>query len=446
MRPYHFGQICRWLEIAPKNIQRDLQGVCVDSRLLKPGDLFCALPGSKVDGHTFLEEVSKKGACAALVDKAYLGPDYGLELIRVDDVLESLQKLAKNLLQTYRCRVVAITGSVGKTTTKDFLTTLLAQKYRIASSPGNSNSQIGIPLSILNHTQGIEEILILEMGMTHFNQLDKLVNIAPPEVALITTTTLVHACNFDNLEEIGLAKSEIFSHPYTRIGILDRNIVNYDQLASIGSCRKLSFSLDNPKADYHMSVENSKMLVKDSQGTETLNLLAVPGKHNCHNFLAAAAVARQMGMSWQEINEGIPSLKLPERRLQIIEKKGALFVNDSYNANELSVKAALASLPAPQKGGKKIAVLGEMLELGKYSEKCHREVGKAALEYVDLMLCFGKESKPIKDIWKEAGRPAEWALERKDVVEILKKVLQPGDVVLLKGSRSKQTWLVLDEI
>ncbi len=422
-----------------------ITGVCVDSRLAKPGDLFFALPGAKVDGHQFISEAFSKGAVAAVVKKGFT-EIYGRQFIHVDDVLEALQLAAKNLLTSRHPRIVAITGSLGKTTTKDFITNLLRPKYRVSASPGNSNSQIGIPLAILNHTNGEEDILILEMGMTHPGNLAKLVEIAPPEIALITTTAFVHACNFADLDEIGRTKAEIFSHPKTRLGILDRNIKNFEELQHIGSCRKVSFAVDNPQADYCLYQTRDGMIVKDMDETIFLDLLPLPGKHNLHNFLAAATLARHLGISWDEIRAALPALTLPERRLQFIEKEGVLFVNDAYNAALNSVKAALESLPSPRPGGKRIAVLGEMAELGRLSEQSHRELGEFSLKYVDRMLCFGKDCKYVWEAWEKAGRTAEWHSERSGVVTALRRIIQPGDVVLLKGSRVKEVWKVLDEL
>lgn len=424
-----------------------IHGISVDSRLVKNGDLFFALPGSQLDGHHFLHEVAAKGGVAAVVSKGYQGEDHGMILIKAEEPLLALQEIARQILALHHPKVIAVTGSVGKTTTKDFIAELLKHKYRVAASPGNSNSQIGLPLSILNHTNGNEEVLVLEMGMTHAGQIQRLIEIAPPDIALITTVALVHANNFNHLSEIGRAKAEIFAHPRTAVGILSRQIENYEELCRIGACKKLSFAVECSDADYSLINEMQKgLLVKDLTGSTRLDPLKIPGLHNLHNFLGAVAVARCLKMEWDEINHASKTLTLPERRLEMIEKYGATFINDSYNASEASLKAALESLPDPKPGGKKIAVIGEMLELGKFSDQCHEIVGKFALERVDRLLCLGENCKSIKDVWQAAGRPVELFMERADVVHALKNELQAGDVVLLKGSRAKALWKVLDEI
>lgn len=423
----------------------------MDSRNVCPGDLFFALPGDKTDGHAFIGQAAKKGAVGAVVRKDCVGLDQGLPLIRCDDVLKALQDLAKTYLKQNAPKVVAVTGSLGKTTTKDFIAHLLKIKYRVSVSPGNSNSQIGLPLAILNHTTAEDEILILEMGMTHPGQILKLVDIAPPTVAVVTNVALVHACNFSSLAEIERTKAEIFSHPKTKMGFYHSDSNMEGSLLSKGKCPKLSFSTTEDAADWFLrwnaeSIEVTERLSKNDRVTTPLHPIKVPGEHNKQNFLAALAVARYLGLDWKEINQGINTLSLPERRLEHVEKCGALFINDAYNASEMSVKAALNSMPIPKAGAKRIAVLGEMLELGKFSAQCHRAVGEHSLKCVDLMLCFGEECRHISECWQAAERPVVWAKERAEIVAALKSKLCPGDVVLLKGSRSKGVWKVLEEL
>jgi UDP-N-acetylmuramoyl-tripeptide--D-alanyl-D-alanine ligase len=426
--------------------ERKISGVSVDSRLTRSGDLFFALPGQQVDGHAFLEEAAKAGAIAAVVQKNYQKCHIGLSLIYVEDVLFSLQLLAKTILEKRQASIIAVTGSLGKTTTKEFVTELLKSKYKVAVSPGNSNSQIGLPLAIINHTSDDDEIIVLEMGMTLPGHLSKLIEIAPPDVAVITTVALVHAEGFESLEGIAQAKAEIFGHPRTKLGIYHLESDLNQAITQVGTCIKRSFSTTDSQADYFLSMSEDHLHIKGEEGsTVDLPLLNLPGAHNRHNFLAAIAVARCFGISWDEIKHKQATLFLPERRLQIVEKQGICFINDAYNASEPSMKAALDSLPNPKLGNKKIAFLGGMVELGKFSQRCHQAVGKYALDHVDLMLCFGNDCLVIFEEWKLAKRPVVWAKDRDELVSTLKELVNPGDVVLLKGSRSKGVWKVLDE-
>lgn len=412
-------------------------GACVDSRLLKGGDLFFACPGIKCDGHTFLAQAAQKGASAAVVSSTYHGESFGLPLIYVENPEKALQQLAKAILKSYKTKVVAITGSVGKTTTKGFLAHLLASSFRVAATPGNYNSQLGLPLTILNHLQEDTEIAVLEMGMTQAGHIASLVEIAPPDIAVITATALGHAENFDSLDAIGLAKAEILSHPKTQLGIIDCAISNYQVIAHSSRAPLISFGCDNKHADWTLVTgERSLLLMQHGAQVMDFDPLLLPGKHNLHNFLAAAVAANSCGVSWSLIQESAKTLTLPEMRLQIEEHQGITFINDSYNALPVAVKAALDSLPAPKRAGRKIAVLGEMRELGKFSLECHLEVAEYALSRVDMLFCLGKGCAPIHDLWNKAGRSVFWTLEFSELVEQLNKSLHSDDVVLIKGSRT----------
>ncbi|MBA2729004.1 MAG: UDP-N-acetylmuramoyl-tripeptide--D-alanyl-D-alanine ligase [Parachlamydiaceae bacterium] len=407
-------------------------GVAVDSRLLKKGDIFFALDGEKVDGHDYLEEVARKGAIAAVVSETYFG-QVDLPLIRVDDPLKLLQDVARTVVQFSKAKIVAVTGSVGKTTTKDFIAHLISEKYLTASSPGNSNSQIGLPLAILNHTHGDEEVIILEMGMTHGGQIANLVNIAPPDIAVITAVGLVHACNFDGIEQIAESKAEIFSNPRTRFGIINRSSSCFNKIVEKMSCPYHSYG------DGVIDLENG---IKNLQ----FDKLPLLGKHNLDNFLAAALVAKQLGMEWSEIAERAKTITLPQKRLQKVEKNGVLYIDDSYNAAPLSIKAAIDAMPEPLFGNRKIAVLGSMLELGKFSDACHHEIGEYALGQIDLLFCLGNECLPIQNCWNNAGRQMKMFLDRSELVQELKKIVMSGDVVLLKGSLASGVWKIIEEI
>lgn len=424
-----------------------ISGYAVDTRLLKKNDLFFALGGNRVDGHHYLFEAQKRGAIGAVVSKAYQGakPD-NFFFIQVEDPLVALQTLAKEVLSRCSSRIIAVTGSLGKTTTKSFIQTLLSSKYHTAVSPGNSNSQVGLPLSILNHTSGNEDVLILEMGMTHPGQISRLIEIAPPEVAVLTSVALVHACNFNTMEEIAWTKAEIFQHPCTRFGVIHRDLPDFKGIVQASPCAKRTFSLKFREADYYFEEEAAGLLEQGKDTKLCLKKFQLQGKHHLQNLLAAVAVARYFDLSWDEIGERIPFLQVPEGRFQFVAKNGILFLNDAYNAAELSVKAALEALPNPSPGGRKIAVLGGMTELGKFSEGCHQRVGEHALNYVESMYCLGDECYPIHKIWVNAGRKAELFSSLSDLLAYLKKDLRPSDVVLIKGSNSKQMWKLIEDL
>lgn len=445
MRSLSLNKIAQDLKVAlTGRFELPIAGYAVDSRAVQPGQLFFALQGERVDAHTFLDQVAAAGASAAVVDCSYRGPDFGMALLPVENVLAALQTLARLTLAHCRPRVIAITGSVGKTTTKEFLFTLLSSTFRTAASPGNQNSQIGLPLTILNHTDGTEAVLILEMGMTLPGHISQLLTIAPPDIALITTVALVHAGNFSSLEAIARAKGEIFTSPQTSLGILPREVCAFDELSQMGSCRKLTYTVTHKDADYRVVANGKALNVLTVGHQQSIGSCIVPGAHNLHNLLAAISVAKELGVTWEAICATMPTLRLPERRLQTVEKRGILFVNDSYNAPPIGVQAALSSLPEPRAGGRRIAVLGPMPELGQFSDLCHRQVGEHALGTVDQMFCLGSECQPIYEVWTLAGRPVNWFIEKADLVATLQMVLREGDVVLIKGANGKQMWQLLD--
>lgn len=448
MRSLSLSQVSNILHHATLLPNAQIPGYCVDSRNLKRGELFFALKGERIDGHDYLFEAEQKGAAAAVVSCKYMGAEPSrLPLIRVSNPLHSLQKIARHVLAAGHSRIVAITGSLGKTTTKEFVNTLLKEKYITATSPGNNNSQVGLPLSILNHTNGNEEILIFEMGMSQPGHLSGLIEIAPPEVSVLTSVALVHACNFNSIEDIAWAKSEIFGCNATRLGIICHDIPIYEDILSVGSCRKQSFSRLSQNADYSIDLENQNLLKANLESKSIfLDGFNIPGKHNLLNLLAAVAVARYFHVTWEEIRQRLPLLQLPDKRLQLVARNGILFINDSYNAAEPSVIAALENMPKPMGQGRRIAVLGGMAELGKFSNDCHRRVGEHALNHVEEMYCLGEECQPIYESWKIFGRKVELFHDFSDLLDCLKKALKPSDVVLIKGSNAKQMWKIIEEI
>lgn len=433
MRNLPLGRIANELGVASDESSQVL-GYQVDSRNVGQGELFFAFKGEKADGHHYLAEVSAKGAIGAVVEKTYQGPDFGLRLLRVDDVLASLHSLARQDLKESRARVVGITGSVGKTTTKEFIAELLKAKYKVGKTPGNYNTKLTLPLSILNR-EGGEEVFVLEMGMSEPGDIGRLLEIAEPEVALVTKIALAHAQFFPGgLEEIAEGKAQIFSSPKLRTAIFYQALLEYPCFANLPG-EKIVFSLENRAADYVLSPLDGRYVL-DERGVRAYQFdLPYKEPHLLHNFLAAASVARQMNLEWDEINARIQYLKVPKMRFERFEKDGISFINDAYNANPESMRAAFLSLPEAREGGKRIGVLGTMSPLGIYSENAHREIGRLAREYFDVLLVFGSEAEPLYTSFQEVKKPAEFFMSLKSLAERLQALMSPGDVVLVKGSR-----------
>lgn len=359
MKPIRLNALAKILSLETSS-QALVKGVSIDSRLVKEGDLFFALPGKRVDGHNFISEAVSKGAVAVVVSESYQG-NVPVPMLPVSDVLDAFQNLANRWLKQTPLKVVAITGTLGKTTTKEFVTTLLKRTFRVASSPRSYNSQATLPLSILS-ANGDEDILVLEMAMTHPGQIEKLVSIAPPDVAVLTNVAVQHACNFsDGLAGICREKAAIFSHPKTKLGIVHRDAMHFEEIVQTGNCPKISFSLVVRDAEYFLEAQNNKVTIFPKRENPIEISLNLPLRAHFHNFLAAVVVARHFQISWEAICIAAKDLKLPPMRFEKVEKKGIVFINDAYNANPDSMKAALESLPKPIKGGKTIAI---------HSEKC----------------------------------------------------------------------------
>lgn len=408
----------------------------IDSRLVKKGDLFFALIGNRSDGHTFLKDVALKGAAGAVVQQEYQGDAFGLDLLRVPDVLTALQEIARLMLETRKTKVVGITGSMGKTTTKEFAATLLATTYRISKSPLSYNSKATLPLSILLADEE-DEVTVLEMGMSEKGEIAKLVSIAPPEIACLTNVTYQHSTGFpEGLLGIANEKGSIFSHPKTKKGLLFANVPHRDAIVAIGTCPKATFSLTE-HGDLRGEIVEGGIRIEGH-----LIPLKLPLKAHYQNFLAAVACAKELGVSWEAIQKAAPLVKLPPMRFEILEKEGITFVNDAYNANPEAVNLALSELPQPKTAGKKIAVLSEMNALGVFTEEGHTQVALTALKHVDLLLCLGKNCITMKNIWEKAGKHVEHFENKEDLTKSLKQWAKPGDVVLLKGARA---W-ALDEL
>lgn len=442
---FSLNQIKEILTLEPCQKDEVLENVRVDSRLVGLGSLFFALQGERVDGHAFISEVVNKGASGAVVSEKYGESQHSPFLLPVENPLKALQLIAKKAIEKVNPRIVGITGSVGKTSSKEWVFDLLKDFHDTAASEGNQNSQIGLPITILNQLSDKKELLVLEMGLSKSGELSTLIEMAPPEIALITAVALVHAENFNTIEEIALAKAEIASHPKTKCAVFDKELLIYPAFKGLKK-EKILFSVDDSKADYFID-RQKKILVSNLENRE-LSLATFPfeGRHHFNHLLSAVAIARYFGVSFSSIEERLNRLVLPAKRTQWIESKKGLFLNDSYNASEISVKAALEMLCTTKKRGKKVAVLGSMLELGKFSEECHRNVGLHALEKADLLYCLGEEMEPAVEVWKKAKRPVLWFKEMKPLVDELKKALSSEDVVLIKGSFSKRMWTILEEI
>lgn len=421
-----------------------------DSRTASPGALFFALKGTR-DGHEYLQDAYKNGAIAACVSRKVSGlpPEFGL--IQVDDTLKALQELAAKFLAESRVKVVGITGSIGKTSTKEFTARLLSVKYKVHKSKGNFNNHIGLPISILSMDNS-SQIAVLEMAMSQAGEIKKLTEIAPPDVAVITGIAPVHLEFFNSLEDIALAKKEILDGAKPgAVAILNGD----DPLV-----RKMSESYTKGPIIFFGREQNFPVRAENVEhlGFQGIRFDLIYGQEKAEvklpflneglisNLLAACGVAYYYNFQLDEVLSAISDLPGIEHRGQLLElKNGIKIYDDSYNSNPVALTTVLKSL-AKVNSQRKIAVLGDMLELGPQEAAFHLEVGKKIPEYGwDVLVTVGPRARYFAEGAVENGFDRDKIFsfsEAEEATSWLKVSLQPGDFLLIKGSRG----LALDRI
>lgn len=438
----------------------------IDSRQVIPGSMFVALPGERVDGHNFIDDAFKHGASFAVIQRQDASSISILDLrdledsrrlltqfaapfdinqpfcVLVDNALNALQKAAHFWRRKLNVRVIGITGSVGKSTTKELVAEVLSQRYRTLKSPGSYNNEIGLPLTILSLTEGHERA-VLEMGFYVPGEISFLCDLALPQVGVLTNIGTVHAERAGSIEAIIAGKTELVQAlPASPEGVA---VLNYDdpyvrEMAGSTKAQVFTYGLD-PDADlWADNVEGFGLegirFQLHYQG-EVLHLrVPLIGRHSVHTALRAASVGLVEGLTWQEIVRGLRSGSTQLRLVAVKADSGAVILDDTYNASPQSTLAALNLLDELE--GHKIAVLGDMLELGPYEEQGHEIVGLRAAEVVDVLVCVGPRARMIGSAARKAGFPQDSIVhfeETLQTVSYLKTLLTTGDVVLIKGSR-----------
>jgi UDP-N-acetylmuramoyl-tripeptide--D-alanyl-D-alanine ligase len=424
------------------NAAVQLIGAEVDSRRLEDGDLFVALSGARTDGHEFVGAALETAAAALVCRDADLeSPPPERALVRVDDPFAAYHELASHELREHSWRVAAVTGSVGKTTTKNFLATLLAPHYRIGSSSGNRNNTLGLPAEVLSQDPDIE-VLVAEAGMSTPGELAILGEILLPELLLYTRIAPVHTEFFPDLAGIVRAKAELL--PWLDDEgtlVINEQDPNQKKFPAETNARVIRYGSESSEAriedleDRGLLGGSFRLVLPDSQAMVELSL---PGRHQAENLLAAAAAASAFGVRAEQVAETAPRLAAPEHRGRLLEiGAGISLVDDSYNASPLAVQRLLELLArAP---GRRVAVLGEMYELGDLAQEAHRHAGEQAAAACDLLVAVGgADARRLADGAREAGLPEGLVHLVEDAdraAELLRSVLRSGDVVLVKGSR-----------
>lgn len=430
-------------------------GIEVDSRHIRPGDLFCALGGERVDGHDFVGRAFEAGAVAALVSRPVPveGPTAG-PLLVVDDVLGALTGLARHHLSRFRVPVIAITGSVGKTTTKDMIAAALAPTMNVLASRGNLNTDVGLPLTLVE--LGPEhEVACLEMGMRGGGQIAALAALARPETGVITNIGPVHIELLGSLEAIAAAKEELlWALSPEGVAVLNADDPLLVRAAEVHRGRLagvITYGLDRPASVLASAVEASGSgmsfdvvlsgPVRELAGTGAMPRLRLPlgGRHAVQNALAAVACGLLYGASPESIRQGLARVKLSGMRQELTTVAGVLVINDTYNAAPASMTASLELLAQYARGGRTIALLGDMLELGDLSGEAHLEVGRTVARLgIGLLVTVGTRSEGIVRGAAGAGMPRDRISAFESVAEAAQAVVgaaRAGDAVLVKASR-----------
>ena len=417
------------------------QSVVIDSREVKPDSAFFAIRGERLDGHQFLEQALKtaRGAIVSTVPEG-IAADRGI--VRVDDTTAALKALARAIRGHLSFTLIGITGSAGKTTTKEMIATLVGTEYRTFKSWGNFNNQIGCPLCIDN-TPDDAEVVVSEMGMNHKGEIAEMAGLTNPDIGVYTNIAPVHIEFFGTIEKIAEAKRELLENVKPGGSI----VVNADnehvvRIAAEFPGRKVWYGIEHD-ADYRVVELREHGLLGTSftlqaEGEKREFRLALPGRHNLENLVAAIATARLLDVSWDSIARGIAQIQPAYHRGVIIPMRGATVYDDTYNSNPYALKSALALLVQAEVTGRRIAVIGDMLELGEREMDYHRESGIAIPKEVDVVVGVGRRSQALLEGARSTGRD-ESSLhhfaDAESAGKFLAEFVREGDLVLIKGSR-----------
>ena len=418
-----------------------ISGVKKDNREVVAGDLFVAIKGENFDGHNFINAAAENGASAALVSSDV---DADIPCLKVEDTVRGLGKIAAGYRDEFDIPVVGVTGSVGKTTTKEMIACVLSKKYNTLKTRGNLNNEIGLPFTVLNLSDE-HQAAVIEMGMNHFGEISRLTKIAKPSIAVISTIGESHIEFLGSKEGILKAKLEILEGlPHNGVVILNGD----DELlwSKKGKLpfKTIYYGIKNEDVDL-FGVEKcatiSKITFTVREIPDVEFEINVGGIHNLQNALAAIAVARELNLSTDEMRAGLFMFENTGMRQKIVEKDGVTIINDCYNANPDSMRASLSLLKKTE--GRRIAVLADMLELGEISKTAHKELGYFASECADLIFVTGDMRDAVAS---GADKKTRTFGSTEELSAALKSELLPGDTVLVKASRGMRLERVVERI
>jgi UDP-N-acetylmuramoyl-tripeptide--D-alanyl-D-alanine ligase len=436
--------------LAVEDLGRRATGASIDTRTLERGDLFFALPGEQVDGHRFLERAREGGAAAAVVKRGAEFPrPAGLPLLVVDDPARALWDLAADVRSRLKCAVIAITGSNGKTTTKEMIGSVASTLGPTVRSERSFNNHLGVPLTILRADSGTRN-LVLEIGTNHPGEIARLARLAKPRIGVVTNVGEAHLGHFGSLRAIAEEKASLLQAlPEDGFAVVNANDEFAPLLAGKTRARVCTFGrMDAIDEGAEIGVDVWGTAVRRTTRPRGVSfhlygkmkvVLPLQGLHNASNGLAATAVGLLLGVQPLAIRDALRGVEAPRLRLQRERVGGVVLVDDSYNANPASVGAALDELAGTSCDGRRVLVLGDMGELGVHSEEQHRRMGRRAASCADFLWCVGPMARVAAEAALAAGMPANRILRSADAAGAAESpafLPEPGDVVLLKASRA----------
>jgi len=427
----------------------EVSSITTDSRQISGDCLFAAIVGERVDGHDYIEEVMKKGAAAAISEKELT--DVKHPYILVESTLQALKDIAEFYLAGLNIPVIGITGSVGKTSTKEMIAAVLKEKYKVLKTHGNFNNELGLPLTIFNLRKD-DEIAVLEMGINDFGEMHRLAKIARPDTCIITNIGECHLENLKSREGVLKAKSEIFD-------FLDSDgtiVINGDDdklstITQVNGIKPIFYGIDNHADAYATDIKSCGLKGISCHihlgEKEFAVTIPMPGQHMVYNALAGAVIGDLYGLTPTQIKSGIESLQSLSGRFNIIEARDYTIIDDCYNANPTSMKASLKVLQDGLR--RRVAILGDMGELGTNECKLHQEVGEFAGScQIDMIICVGNLSQHIVSGIQKVNpdMPVLYFSDRSELIDNLPKAIKKGDTILVKASHFMQFEQVVEAL
>ena len=430
-----------------------------DTREVKGGEIYIGLVGEKANGADYFEEAFEKGAVGVILQDIKITEEQKEKykdkaIIIVNDTLEALQKIAELKRNIYgeNFPVVAVTGSVGKTSTKDIIANVLSQKYKTLKTEGNYNNYIGVPLTILRLRD--HEVAVVEMGMNHLGEISVLTNIAKPTLCVITNIGTSHIGNLGSRENILKAKLEILEGNKQKEIVVnnDNDLLHKFNKEKDSEIKTITYGIEEKSEVYATNIEakeESSRFICHINDEEFEVEVPVAGLHFVYNALCATAVGKRLGLTNEEIKRGIETFELTKKRMDIdVLKNGTKIINDSYNASFESMKGSIENLS--RYDNRRIAVLGDMFELGEYAKELHQKVGyEVARNNIDILICAGENAKYIASKAEEEGMNKEniyYFEDKNEIIKLLQKIMTKDDVVLFKASNGMKFFEIVEEL